>query len=156
MPYVPARTALAAVVLVTSVSFGPAQSQEISIGPLPTLAEAREELRKRVPDFERHAAQTTEAERQTFVRELQGRTSRQVPKTDSASIRSATGSVAAAARCRDGYVLEGKHAAPDRSVKIVSENLRDCDVNGCRAYEVSAISESSEPFDLNVSVVCSN
>jgi hypothetical protein len=66
-----------------------------------------------------------------------------------------TESVAATARCAIGYVVQGRPRASAADVVIVSEELLDCDVKGCRAFQVVAKRGSTEPFDLDVSVTCS-
>ena len=70
--------------------------------------------------------------------------------------RGVTGSVSATARCADGYVNLGQHRASAADVVIVRTLRLDCDARGCRAFQVDARRESNEPFDLEVSVVCSS
>jgi hypothetical protein len=73
----------------------------------------------------------------------------------SASARAATGSVAVAARCVEGFVVNGSHRASAEDVRIVAAERRDCEAGRCRAYQVTAARDSAQPFDLEVSVTCS-
>ena len=73
----------------------------------------------------------------------------------SASARGVIGSVSVAARCVEAYVASGNHRASAPDVKVVSAERRDCDGRGCRSYQVTAARDSTQPFDLEVSVTCS-
>jgi hypothetical protein len=73
----------------------------------------------------------------------------------SASARAAIGSVAVAARCVEGYVINGSHRVSAQDVEIVAAERRDCDGDRCRAYQVTAARDSTQPFDLEVLVTCS-
>ncbi len=130
---------------------GFAQSTEIAAEKLEALTKAYAELRRENPELEERSPQQIAADVQEIVRGLRER----MPDTSTVTARSAEGSVSAAARCKEGYVVEGSHSADDQSVSIVTRDLRACDTGGCRAYEVSAASEHIEPFELTVSVDCS-
>jgi len=65
-----------------------------------------------------------------------------------------SGVVTASARCAGGYVVRGSHSASAPDVVIESEELIDCDVVGCRAFEIVAKRVSTAPYDLDVSVTC--
>jgi len=65
-----------------------------------------------------------------------------------------SGIVTASARCASGYVVRGRHDASAPDVVIESEELVDCDVVGCRAFEIIAKRVSTAPYDLDVSVTC--
>lgn len=134
----------------TSVGF--AQSTEIPAEKLDALTKAYAELRRENPELEERSPEQIAAD----VREILRAGRERMADTSAVTARSAEGSVAASARCKEGYVVERRHNANDRSVRIVSEDLHDCDARGCRAYEVNAISESAVPFQLDVSVVCSS
>jgi hypothetical protein len=73
----------------------------------------------------------------------------------SARARAAIGGVSVAARCVEGFVVNGTHRASASDVRIVAAEQRDCDGGRCRAYQVTAARDSQEPFDLEVSVSCS-
>ena len=128
-----------------------AQSQAFSPEMLAAVSRGYEELRRQNPDLEEKSAQQVAEELQAIASERR----KLAAAAESVSARSAQGSVAATARCAAGYVLEGRHNATDRNVTILSAAPRDCDAGGCRAYEATAVSERTEPFDLDVSVVCS-
>lgn len=144
------RGFLGVLALQSSVLF--AQSRELSPEAISELTRAYAEMRRRNPELEERSAQQIATDVQALLRARRER----MRDTSAETAVSAEGSVAATARCKEGYVLEGKHKATDQSVSIVSANQRDCDAGGCRAYEVSAVSERTEPFDLEVSVTCSN
>lgn len=71
------------------------------------------------------------------------------------SARGAVGSVSVAARCIEGYVVNGRYSTSAADVKIVAAGRRDCEGGRCRAYQVTAARDGDEPFDLEVSVTCS-
>ena len=73
----------------------------------------------------------------------------------SAAARAVVGSVAVAARCVEGYVVNGSHRASASDVTIVAAERVDCDGGRCRAYQVTAARDGTQPFDLEVSVTCS-
>ena len=77
------------------------------------------------------------------------------PAARSASARGAIRSVAAAARCIEGYVVNGQQRASASDVRIVAAERADCDAGRCRSYQVTAARDSEQPFDLEVSVTCS-
>jgi hypothetical protein len=77
------------------------------------------------------------------------------PDGRTASARAAIGSVSVAARCVEGFVVNGTHRASAADVRIVATERRDCDAGRCRAYQVTAAGDSQEPFDLEVSITCS-
>jgi hypothetical protein len=119
------------------------------------LAKARAiyaELRRKDPQLEERSPERVAADLDEHLRTRRAL----MPDTHTVTARAAGGGVAAAARCRDGYLISGSHRADDPEVRIVSESRRDCDARGCRAYEVSAASDSGKPFNLTVSVTCSN
>jgi hypothetical protein len=72
----------------------------------------------------------------------------------SASARGAIGRTTVVALCIDSFVVNGTHRASAEDVKIVSAAPRDCEGDRCRAYEVTATRDSTQPFDLEVSVTC--
>ena len=72
-----------------------------------------------------------------------------------ASARGAVGSVTVAARCVESFLLNGSHRVSAPDVRIVAAEPRDCDGVRCRAYQVTAARDSTQPFDLEVSVTCS-
>jgi hypothetical protein len=73
----------------------------------------------------------------------------------SATARAAVGSVAVAARCVESFVVSGSHRVSAQDVRIVAAQERDCDGGRCRVYQVTAARDSTQPFDLEVSVTCS-
>lgn len=73
----------------------------------------------------------------------------------SANARGAIGSVTVAARCVESFVVNGSHRVSAPDVRIVAAEPRDCDGGRCRAYQVTAVRDSTQPFDLEVSVSCS-
>lgn len=73
----------------------------------------------------------------------------------SAAARGAVGSVAVAARCVEGHVINGTHRASSSDVKVVAAERADCDGARCRSYQVTAARDGDQPFDLEVSVTCS-
>jgi hypothetical protein len=73
----------------------------------------------------------------------------------STSARGAIGSVTVAARCVQSFVVNGSHRVSAQDVRIVAAEPRDCDGGRCRVYQVTAARDSTEPFDLEVSVTCS-
>lgn len=74
---------------------------------------------------------------------------------NSVTVRFVRGSVAATARCTEGYVEQRVQRASARDVVIESEEMLDCEVEGCRAFRVIARRDLNIPFDLHVSVTCS-
>lgn len=73
----------------------------------------------------------------------------------SAIARGVVGSVSVAARCVESFVVSGSHRASASDVRIVAATQRDCEGGRCRAYQVTAARDSTQPFDLEVSVTCS-
>ena len=73
----------------------------------------------------------------------------------SATARGAVGSVTVAARCVESFVVNGSHRASASDVKIVATARSDCADGRCRAYQVTAARDGTQPFDLEVSVTCS-
>lgn len=73
----------------------------------------------------------------------------------SGTARGAVGSVAVAARCVEGYVVNASHRASAPDVKIVAAERVACDRGRCRAYQVTAVRDGTQSFDLEVSVTCS-
>lgn len=73
----------------------------------------------------------------------------------SATARGAVGSVAVAARCVEGYVVNSSHRASAPDAKVVAAERAECDGGRCRAYQVTAARDGNQPFDLEVSVTCS-
>lgn len=141
--------ALALVLTLTSFSLG---AQEISSAKLDELTRAYAERRRENPELQERSREQIAAEVLEIMRAARDR----MPDTSEVSARSVEGSVAASARCKQGYVVGSRHSASRQDVSIVSEEPRDCDARGCRAYEVQAVSESTVPFDLTVSVVCAS
>jgi hypothetical protein len=76
-------------------------------------------------------------------------------KPETTQVDGVRGSVAATARCAEGFVVSHQHRASAPDVEIVSEQLIDCQGNQCRAYQVNATTKDAAPFDLTVSVTCS-
>ena len=70
------------------------------------------------------------------------------------SAKGSVGTAAVAARCVEGYIVSATHRASGSDVKIVAAERRDCDRNGCRAYQVNAARDGTQPFDLEVSLTC--
>lgn len=68
--------------------------------------------------------------------------------------RGVIGSVAVAARCVEGYIVNGSHRVSAEDVRIVAAERGDCDAGRCRSYQVTAARNSRQPFDLEVSVTC--
>ena len=77
------------------------------------------------------------------------------PNSERLTATGVTESVAASVRCALGYVVQHRHRASTDDVLIASEALLDCDANGCRAFQVVAKNAGTAPFDLDVSVTCS-
>lgn len=128
-----------------------AQIGEISPEAVSEAVAAYERLRREDAGLPERTAEAIAEDIKAMVRDIRNRAG----DMKSVTARSAEGSVAASARCLEGYVTGREHSASDQNVAVVSEDLRDCEAAGCRAYEVSAISERTEPFDLSVSVTCS-
>lgn len=139
-------------ILALAPRIGSAQSTEITPEKLDELVEVYAELRREDPELEARSREQIAADVQELLRARRER----ARDTTAVTARSADGSVVASARCKEGHVVNGRHTASDRAVTIVSEDVRDCDADGCRAYQVNAVSESTEPFDLSVSVVCAD
>jgi hypothetical protein len=70
------------------------------------------------------------------------------------SARAVIGSVAVAARCVEGYIVNGSHRVSAEDVRIVAAERGHCDGGGCRSYQVTAARNKRQPFDLEVSVTC--
>ncbi len=65
-------------------------------------------------------------------------------------------SVTAAANCIEGYVISGSVKSSRKDVKIVEETKIGCNTIGqCIAYQVRAMHPKNKPFDIDVTVVCS-
>jgi hypothetical protein len=125
---------------------------QLSAETLAELSRNYNELRNQDPELE---AKTTDEIAQDFQVIARVWRERRLGMEQASAI-GVHGSVSTAVRCDVGYVQQGTYSVSDRTVTVTSESSRECDSLGCRSYEVTAISESSEPFDLNVSVDCSN
>jgi hypothetical protein len=124
---------------------------EFSAETLVQLSEAYQDLRRQDPALEDKTADAIAEDVRTISQVWRGRG----PSTEQATATGVHGSVTTAVRCDAGYVRQGEYSISDRTVAVSSEELIECDSLGCRSYEVTAISESAEPFDLDVSVDCS-
>ena len=105
------------------------------------------------PDL--RAGAPSEEALQKFLTAQQGLRAKQQRDARSATARAAIGGVTVAARCVEGFVVNGSQRASAQDVRIVATERRDCDAGRCRAYQVTAARDSKEPFDLEVSVTCS-
>lgn len=65
------------------------------------------------------------------------------------------GSVSASAGCIKSFIVSVSHHASAPDVRIVAAKQFDCEGGRCRAYQVTAVRDSTEPFDFEVSVTCS-
>jgi hypothetical protein len=128
-----------------------AQSSELSGEALNRLTNAYAELRRQNPELEERSPARIAADAQQILRARRER----MPDTSVVTARSVVSSVAAAARCQEGYVVNGNHRASAAEVRIVAAERRECDGGRCRSFQVTAARDTTEPFDLEVSVTCS-
>jgi hypothetical protein len=75
-------------------------------------------------------------------------------ESESVTVRAVVGGVSATARCVEGYVDQRFRHPSAADVLIESEQLVDCDAGGCRAFQVIAKRQRTDPFNLDVSVTC--
>lgn len=132
-------------------TIGLAQSSEPSAEALSRLTSAYAELRRQNPELEERSPARLAADAQQILRAHRER----MPDTRVVTARAAEGSVAAAARCKEGYVVNARHRASAEDVKIVAAERGECDAGRCRSYQVTAARDGAQPFDLEVSVTCS-
>lgn len=134
-----------------------AQSQQLGttglVERLPPTKAA--EVRARLEESERQAGRVVLLPDDTRRRAVFEEQRAKVLDSGTSSLaQGVTKSVSASARCASGYVVSGRHRASAVDVAVVAEKQLDCDARGCRAYQVDVKRESEEPFDLDVSVVC--
>lgn len=143
------RSVIGIFALYAQASFS--QAAEITPEKLDKAAKIYAELRRQSPQLEPRSAERVAADFDAVVRAKRAA----MPDLSNVTVRAVSGSVAASARCKEGYVRTGSYRAGDQGVRLVSENRSDCDARGCRAYEVTVANDSGKPFDLTVSVTCS-
>jgi len=136
-----------------SLEVHPAAAQDATLGERFSAMpkEMSEQLEQRFADIKGSPQGARDAERETVTR---------VPPHEAGNsellrLNAISESVAASARCARGYVVDRRHWVSAADAAVVSEELIDCDVGGCRAFQVVVNRLDPAPFDLDISVTCS-